>query len=183
MKERKVSLLSYALLGLIHGRPCSGYDLRKIFATTPMGSFSDSPGAIYPALRRLEKDGMVRGQVTRSAGLRVRQVFRLTPRGTSALNAWLKAPVTRDDVIHRMADLALRFAFMDMVAGPAASIAFLKSLEKELASYVPSLQEYLDREKQKMPLSAQLAMLSGVRGYEANLRWTREALAAYQRKQ
>ena len=38
----------------------SGYDLRKIFTTTAMGSFSDSPGAIYPALARLEANGLVR---------------------------------------------------------------------------------------------------------------------------
>ena len=60
------SLLGFALLGLIHQQPMSGYDLRKIFASTAMGSFSDSPGAIYPA-RRLEARGLVRGTVEESA--------------------------------------------------------------------------------------------------------------------
>ena len=50
------SQLGYALLGLIHQQPLSGYDVKKIFASTPMAGFSDSPGAIYPALRRLEKE-------------------------------------------------------------------------------------------------------------------------------
>ena len=51
----RVSLLGYALLGLLHQKPSSGYALRRVFATTPMGTFSDSPGAIYPALGRLER--------------------------------------------------------------------------------------------------------------------------------
>jgi len=55
------SALAFALLGLIGQEPRSGYDLRKFFSSTPMISFSDSPGAIYPALRRLEQRGLVRG--------------------------------------------------------------------------------------------------------------------------
>lgn len=65
-----ISLLGYALLGLLHQRPSSGYALRRTFATMPMGTFSDSPGAIYPALRRLEQQGLVRGRLESSAGLR-----------------------------------------------------------------------------------------------------------------
>ena len=56
------SLLGYALLGLIYQQPLSGYDVKKIFASTPMAGFSDSPGAIYPALRKLERLGFVRAR-------------------------------------------------------------------------------------------------------------------------
>ncbi|HEX3968204.1 MAG TPA: PadR family transcriptional regulator, partial [Edaphobacter sp.] len=61
------SILGHALLGLIYQQPLSGYDVKKIFASTPMAGFSDSPGAIYPALRRLEKSGLVRSEVQRLA--------------------------------------------------------------------------------------------------------------------
>ena len=47
--------LDYALLALIAQEPRSGYDLRKIYALTPLAHFSDSPGAVYPSLRRLER--------------------------------------------------------------------------------------------------------------------------------
>src|SRR5258708_28775189 len=58
------SLLGFAILGMLHARPQSGYDLRKAFVATPMRLFSDSPGAIYPALRRLR----VRGWIQPTAG-------------------------------------------------------------------------------------------------------------------
>src|SRR5260370_3518580 len=64
---QEISLLAYALLGLLRQQPRSGYDLRKIFANTPMGTFSDSPGAIYPALQRLEKHGLVSSRVHASS--------------------------------------------------------------------------------------------------------------------
>ena len=62
------SILGYALLGLLHQRPLSGYDVKLIFASSPMGGFSDSPGAIYPALSRLERRGLVRSEIQPSAG-------------------------------------------------------------------------------------------------------------------
>ena len=59
----KIPSLGYALLGLIEQKPASGYDLRKIFSSTSMKYYSDSPGAIYPALGRLEQQGLLRGTI------------------------------------------------------------------------------------------------------------------------
>ena len=42
MKALDISVLGYALLGLIELKPGSGYDLRKIFAETAMGNCSSS---------------------------------------------------------------------------------------------------------------------------------------------
>ena len=81
VKPNRDSTLAFALLGLIWQEPRSGYDLRKFFSSTPMISFSDSPGAIYPALHRLEQRGLVRGHTAQGAGLRRRRIFELTTRG------------------------------------------------------------------------------------------------------
>ena len=37
----------------------------------------------------------------------------MTAKGAAAFKAWLKKPVTQDDVIRRIGELMLRFAFMD----------------------------------------------------------------------
>ena len=177
--SRRVSLLGYALLGLLHQKPSSGYALRRTFATSPMGTFSDSPGAIYPALRRLEGQGLVRGRVEPSAGLRRRQMFRLTARGLAALKGWLARPVTRADVVRGMDDVMLRFAFTDEVLAPAASIRLLQSLARELAAYPPTLRAFLNEHRRQMPLSGRLALESGIRAYEDQSRWVRDALKAY----
>jgi DNA-binding PadR family transcriptional regulator len=176
------SLLGYALLGLLHGQPLSGYDLRKLFASSPMGGFSDSPGAIYPALRRLERRGLVRGQLRQAAGLRRRRVYRLTPRGLAALKAWQSKPIRREDVMRRMEELLLRFAFMDHTTGPGRSLAFLRELARQLSSYIPVLEEYLDSHAKEMPLSGRLSLESGIEEYEARLRWARKSIARYERR-
>src|SRR5262249_32482131 len=152
------SVLGYALLGLLHQQALSGYDLRKIFASTPMGGFSDSPGAIYPALRRLQERGLVRGEVQKSMGLRKRHVFRITPKGLGALKTWQSKPIVREDMIRRSGELLLRFAFMDQTFAPERTLAFLREFAKELSSFIPSVRQPLHAHADEMPLSGRLAL-------------------------
>ena len=174
--------LGYALLALLHQNSASGYDLRKFFFATPMKSFSDSPGAIYPALRRLEKHGFVRSQIQDRAGLRRRRLFRITSAGQAELKRWAGLGLTRDDVVSNFKQVMLRFGFMDEVLGREASAGFLKSLIAELAAYVPSLRVYLDAMGENVSLSGKLALESGILQYEASLQWAKKALAVYERQ-
>jgi len=176
------SLLGYALLGLLQQEPRSGYDLRKIFANSPMGTFSDSPGAIYPALQRLEKRGLVRSRVHESSGLRRRRLFRPTSSGKRAFKTWQTKPIIANDVIHRVDELMLRFSFMDESAGAVHAARFLKGLAKEVAAYIPSLRQFLKVQGARMPLSGRLALESGIRSYETLLGWTKSALRIYARR-
>lgn len=175
-------MLAYALLGLLHQQPRSGYDLRKIFANTPMGTFSDSPGAIYPALQRLEKRRLVSSRVHPSRGIRRRRLYRPTSSGRRAFKVWQTKSIAREDVVHRVDELMLRFGFMDETAAPAQVITFLKALAKELAAYIPNLRHFLRVQGAGMPLSGRLALESGIRGYETLLDWAKKSLAAYKKR-
>ncbi len=176
-----ISLLGYALLGLIQQKPVSGYALRKQFTATPMGSFSDSPGAIYPALRRLEQQGLVLSTVEDGSGLRRRRIYRISSSGTAALKEWFAQPVGRDDLVRRMGELMLRFAFLGESSEAEAAVRFLSSLHEQLKLYVPEMVEFAARQSGTMSLSGKLALDSGIRGYRASLEWAEAALAAYAR--
>ncbi|MGO9775403.1 MAG: PadR family transcriptional regulator [Terracidiphilus sp.] len=176
------SLLGYTLLGLIHEQPQSGYDLRKIFASTAWGTFSDSPGAIYPALRRLEARKLVSATVVESATLRRRRVFRITPQGLDAFKAWLMQPITHDDVIRRIPDLMVRFSFMDKTVGEERTAVFLSEFAGEMAAYLPSLRQYLESHMREMSHSSRLAMECGIQEYESRLRWARTSITLYEQR-
>jgi DNA-binding PadR family transcriptional regulator len=180
MKAPGTSVLGYALLGLIHQKSSSGYNLRKIFAETAMGSFSSSPGAIYPALERLLNRGLIEGKVEEGSGLRRRRIYRITRSGSEELKQWLSQPVTRDEILRGMAELMLRFAFTEQALGAGEAINFLRKLRVELDAYVPSLRQYLRHNGARMPLSGMLALDSGVRNYETLQRWVEYAIETYQ---
>lgn len=183
MKTPDISLLGYALLGLIHQKPSSGYDLRKTFAETAMGNYSNSPGAIYPALERLAGRGLIASEVKDSRGLRRRRLYRLTGSGETELKKWLVRPIARDDVMRGATDLMLRFAFIEPALGVEAAVAFLQSFRAELKTYVSGLNSYLHENATKMPLSARLALESGIRAYKSLLQWTEYAVRTYRESQ
>lgn len=183
MSTQDISLLGFALLGLIQQKPASGYDLRKIFASTAMGTFSDSPGAIYPALQRLEQRGLIGSVVEDGSGLRRRRLFHLAPPGDAELKKWLQKPVTRDEVARPTNEVLLRFAFTDRVLGSQAAVSLLQALQKEVAAYIPILKLNARQQADVMPLSGILALVSGIKQYESLLRWTKLAIATYQKRE
>ena len=168
------SALAYALLGLLHGAPQSGYDLRKTFTSTPIAHFSDSPGAIYPALRRLARRRWI-AAVAAPRGGRRRKVFAPTDLGRRAFAQWLRQAPTRHDVVREWDVLMLRLAFLGTAGEPAAT-TFLRAVQAELRGYLRELEAFRAGEAAKLSLGARLAFDSGVEGYRAQVRWVARAL-------
>jgi len=181
MNESKIPSLGFVLLGLLQQKASSGYDLRKALSSTAMKTYSDSPGAIYPALRRLEKHGLIRGSAENRAGSRRRRVFRMTRKGLAALKKWIALPVTQEDLVRGQQEIMLRFALSEPTAGPAAALALLRSLQNVLKAYIPVLQDQLNSTRSILPTSGRLAFEYGIQGYKALLEWSRFAAASYER--
>jgi len=106
-----------------------------------MGYFSASPGAIYPALRRLEEAGLVKGTVENASTLRPRMAYALTLAGRAALKSALSRPVTREDVIRRIDTLILRFSFMDGLLPKERTFEFLRSFWTEIEACLEVLEK------------------------------------------
>jgi DNA-binding PadR family transcriptional regulator len=168
------STLGFALLGLLHEGSRSGYDLRKTFVSTPLGHFSDSPGAIYPALRRLARRRWI-APVAAARGGRRRRLFAPTEAGRRALREWLARPPTRAEVVRHWDVLMLRLAFMS-IATPRLVLPFLGGIESELRTYLAELKGFRTTKGRAMPLGAQLAFDSGLEGYRAQARWVAKAM-------
>lgn len=177
--EAKLTLLGYILLGLLRKQPQSGYELQRVFATTPLMNYSNSPGAIYPALRRLKEQRLVSDQVAKS-GARVRRIYAVTDAGLELLRAWLRAPVSDGEVTRDVGLLMLRFSFMDAALGRKRALSFLREAEPKVAAQASRVKAFLRSNGPAMPLSGRLALDFGVRSYGTLLQWTRAAIAAYE---
>ncbi len=169
------SNLDFALLGLLHQAARSGYDLRKAFTASPLAHFSDSPGAIYPALLRLRRRGWIEPEHVTPAGGRGRQPFRLTARGRRAFLAWLAAPPTRDEVVYDVDGLVLRFAFMSQALPVPALVRFQRAFRQEVQGYLVELDRFLRGAGGEMTPSGRLAFESGIEGFRGYVRWSRRA--------
>jgi DNA-binding PadR family transcriptional regulator len=76
--------LDLLLLACLRAEPMHGYAIIDYVRRTSSGKFDYPEGTIYPALRRLEDDGLVRSRWSQADGRR-RRVYQLTPKGKRAL--------------------------------------------------------------------------------------------------
>ena len=166
--------LGHVLLGLLHQAPRSGYDLRKIVVSTPMSLFSDSPGAIYPALRSLQKAGLIVVEHAARGGRR-RSTFVPSAKGRSSFVAWLRQPPTHDDVTRDWPLMMLRLAFMDGLVTPADITAFLTRLTLEIDAHVLELEAFVAQHRAVLPPAARLALESGIHDARSRSTWLRRA--------
>ena len=76
--------LDLLLLSALAEGPSHGYELIERLRARSNSAFDLPEGTVYPALHRLERDGLLTSAWTTAAGRR-RRVYSLTRRGRSAL--------------------------------------------------------------------------------------------------
>jgi PadR family transcriptional regulator, regulatory protein PadR len=77
--------LDLIVLGLLRGGPANGWDLTNAIQATSRGVLDVNYGSIYPALRRLEARGLVKGKWGTSDNNRRARFYELTTSGRKAL--------------------------------------------------------------------------------------------------
>ena len=87
MAEPQLTPFEHILIGLVCLSPASGYDLKRIFAATPMGVYQPSSGSLYPALQKVLLKGWAKAaSMVSDSGRRVRE-YRITASGKKQLES------------------------------------------------------------------------------------------------
>ena len=76
----------HLILSLIGQEQMYGYKLIKEMKKRSRGYFQFKEGTLYPALHRLEREGLIRGKWERLSTGQERRYYYLTERGQRALN-------------------------------------------------------------------------------------------------
>jgi DNA-binding PadR family transcriptional regulator len=182
MAGRQLTEFEQVLLGMIAAAPSTGYDLKQAFGTTPVGVYQPSSGALYPALRRLERRGLLCAEPA-SAGQqpsRRRFVYHITQQGREAHAAWVRRPVNPATITTDLPLHVMRFVMMERVLPRADVLAFLTQLRDALAAYLAELEGYaaaITLPGQHTPL----ALDHGIATYTASLAWTKRTINALSR--
>jgi PadR family transcriptional regulator, regulatory protein AphA len=85
---QELSATGRVILGMIAFGKQTGYDIKQLVDKSSRHFWAASYGQIYPELRKLEQQGLVRG-TSEPAGGRARTVYELTSAGQAALERWL----------------------------------------------------------------------------------------------
>jgi len=85
--------LDLLLLSILANGPAHGYAIIESLRARSEGVFDLPEGTVYPALHRLENQGLLKSSWSEDSGRRKR-IYQLTPKGQQALNArqeeWLR---------------------------------------------------------------------------------------------
>jgi len=83
--------VKFPILGFLMEAEATGYDLKQRFQDGVGFFYRVSDGSIYPALKKLARDGLVKLRMERR-GRRARKVYAITARGRAHFTRMLRAP-------------------------------------------------------------------------------------------
>lgn len=178
MAGPQLTPFEHILIGLVCLSPASGYDLKRIFAATPMGIYQPSSGSLYPALRRLEAKGLLEALDGSGESARHRRVYEPTQAGRAAHGTWLRTPVEVSTVSRDLGLHLMRFVMMEHASSREEVLSFLDNLKDALEAFIAGLERYAAATGQLDDRHPGLALDHGLAVHRASLRWTRHAIAA-----
>lgn len=179
--------LPHIILGMLHQKPRSGYDLNKQLETTIHYFWDTDISRIYRSLRDMEKKSWVQHETVVQEDHPNKKVYSLTDSGRKELRRWLaepgKAPGTRNPFLAQL-------HFSDAI--PIESQ--LRVLKEHLASLQSDLRELEDRAQglgftAPLPEGALeqgvsrkvLSLEYGIRRYWFEIEWTESTIAVLER--
>jgi DNA-binding PadR family transcriptional regulator len=120
-----------AVLAVLIEGPGHGWDVARRASRRMGASWRVEPKHIYPYLKQLEADGLIRSaQEPSKRSPYMREVYHVTERGKRARSEWLAAPLTMTGVIRT--DLQVRLAFSSEEDIPALLRAFAERRDEIL---------------------------------------------------
>lgn len=162
-------MLDLAVLGLLRDGPRHGYDLKQSLAD--LGFVRVSFGSLYPALRRLEKRGLI--EAARATGRR--KAYRVTDEGRDELQDLLRSEPETSEGDRRF---SLRLAFFRYLE-PALRIRSLERRRRQLVDRIGDAQQSLRKATTNHADQYTLALMRRtVLTTEADIAWLDELIAA-----
>ncbi|WP_421016989.1 PadR family transcriptional regulator [Furfurilactobacillus cerevisiae] len=170
MKSRQI------VLGILKSGPQTGYDITQLFQTSFAFFFDSSAGMVYPALRKLEKDGLVTKEIVPQQGKPDKHVYTITDAGSQEFEDYLKSPVEPESV---KSDFLARLMFGEFV-DPKHIVQIVKdeiAKETEEAEQLQQrLKNYLPTYNKTMSTGQKLAFAYGINSSKTEIAFLQQWL-------
>jgi DNA-binding PadR family transcriptional regulator len=120
-----LSKTAYVILGMLRLGKRTGYEIKSLVDVSTRFFWAASYGQIYPELKRLEEQGLVKGRSEPSGG-RARTVYELTEAGEAALKDWLASG--EEDLYELRDEGMLKLFFSDSL--PESRIEIVRAMRE-----------------------------------------------------
>ncbi len=90
-RENRTPFVVLGILGILEGKPLSGYDIKHVIDNSVSHFWSESYGQIYPVLKQLASEKLIRAMAGGEGGRR-KVLYKITAKGERMLREWLSKP-------------------------------------------------------------------------------------------
>jgi len=171
-------VLELAILGLLKERSMHGYQLKKHLADT-LGSFwVVSYGSLYPALRRLQREGAVEMIFPKEEVGRRKNVYRITEKGEALFKELLERA---GQDASEDSGFSVRLTFFKYLK-PETRIRLLERRRAYLDGRVSDLKQSMTAYRERVDNYTLSLMDHQLAATETDIRWLDDLIAAEQRQ-
>jgi DNA-binding PadR family transcriptional regulator len=170
----KQTAVTPVILGLLSLGARSGYDIKNVVDRSTRFFWAASYSQIYPELKRLEGEGLIKGE-NASNGARDRRVYELTATGRQALEEWL---LGRTLTMELRDESLLRLFFADNLEREQA-LGLLEARRRGHEQFLAILRS-IDERPGDDPEFVNLVLRWGIAFNEWGAQWCQEQLERLQ---
>jgi len=167
--------LEFAVLGLLHGSPLHGYELRKRLNLLLGWGRLLSYGSLYPALKKMLREGWIAEELgTVPVGRRPRIVYKITERGDAEFTRLMSevGPTAWEDD-----NFDIRFAFFSRT-DMETRMRVLEGRRTRLQERLDRVQSQLSRTQRQVDRYAAELQRHGLESVEREVRWLSDLINA-----
>jgi len=143
-----MSLSRLAILGALMERPMHGYELRKYFEEAQGVFWMINYGSIYPTLKKLETDGLVRSRAEATGPVKGRITYTITGKGKKQFLLMLSQRLKKEAFVRD--EFTLHLFFLDYLDEGEVGKIMRKKMEGNL-SVLEHIRKHEDRLKKCLP--------------------------------
>ena len=154
------------LLGMIARGRRTGYEIKQLVDKSTRHFWAASYGQIYPELRRLEEEGLVRSSPEPSGG-RARTAYDLTEAGRQALQGWLASD---RELFYELRDEGMLKLFFSDIATPEERIRNIRAMRESHERTLAQLVAHED-EASQVPEGPRLTLELGILLHRGIVGW------------
>jgi len=136
------------LLGFLIRNSMTGYDLKKAFSMSFSFFSGLSYGSIYPALRKMEKQGLISKRLEIRSDGPNRKIYTITDAGKAAFLDTLRSPLPRDQPKSPFLMRLFFFAYLSPEEQRAIVVNYLNFVEearRQMDLARPEIEAHADR--------------------------------------
>jgi len=180
----KDNVTIYLILGLLKHESMTGYDIKGRIDGSISQFWNVGFSQIYPALKVMEKEGLVERQIEGGIKGPDRILYSITESGNKILMLWLEQPVSKE---HLRYEIMLKLFFGKSVT-VEENVARIKEFQGRYAKMLDGINMFEDNLKSIIQgteddhLYYYLTVLFGKEVYQAYLKWADKAIELLEQK-